>query len=132
MKKFMIGIAIISAILTIFVFYNPYHDSSYPNDYCDSDTIETSLLKCIKIEQCIAENTNHVPLHSISYRFFDIKKQDFKKNIKKESKYKPICYKSNLDGKEQRKNTPCFLSHLHFATADPNADRGSKNNFIML
>jgi len=130
MKEFVIGIAIISAILTIFLFYNPCHESYYPNDYCDSDTIETSLLNCIKIERCTVENTNHVPFHSISYRFIDLKKHDIPKKIKKESKYKPICNKLNLDGKEMMKNAPYFLSHLHFATSEPNADRGCKNKFI--
>ena len=103
---------------------------SYYSENYDIKTYDDHLIYCLKIEKCTVENTNHISLCSISYRFIDIKIHEFKKNIKIESKYRPICYKSNLDGKDMIKNAPSFLSHLHFATSDQNADRGCKNKYL--
>ena len=130
MKRYLIVILAISAILAVFVLYNPCLISSYTVDYYDSNSFNTFFLNCIKILNSKTESNEESTLCSISYRFINLKKHEVPKVIKKESKYRPICYKSNLDGRALIKNTPCFLSHIHFATSDQNADRGCKNKYL--
>jgi len=60
---------------------------------------------------------------------FDKSKDKKIKTIKEYTK-STIQNKLFCDNKVNKSNTPCFLSHFHFATTDPNADRGCKNKFI--
>jgi len=133
MKSLIVAVGSIIVFVAVLLCNNHYKENSYYSEYSGLKTYYNAyLIDCIKIISSKIESPEESPLHRISFKFIDLKKHEFKKNIKKEFKYKPICYKSYLDGKEMMKNAPSFLSHLHFATSDPNADRGTKNKFILL
>jgi len=132
MKSLVVAVGFVVVLVAVLVCYNDYEKYLWRYEYSGLNTFDNYLTDCIKIISDKIESSEESPFFRISYNFIDIKKHEFKKNIKKEFKYKPICDKSYLDGKEMMKNAPCFLSHLHFATSDPNADRGCKNKFIML
>ena len=133
MKSLVVAVGYIIVFIAVLLCYNDYEEYSSHSEYSILKTYYDDYLRdCIKLEVSSANSTEESPFYNISYNFIDIKKHEFKKNLKKEFKYKPFCNKSNSDSKEQAKNAPCFLSHLHFATSDPNADRGCKNKFIML
>ena len=68
-------------------------------------------------------------LQDINKTIFDKSKDKKIKTIKDNTK-QTIQNKLLCDNKVNKSNTPCFLSHFHFATTDPNADRGCKNKFI--
>jgi len=70
-----------------------------------------------------------IDTHHSRKTIFD-KSIDKKEKIKKEHTKSTIQNKLLCDNKVNKSNTPCFLSHFHFATTDPNADRGCKNKFI--
>ena len=133
MKSLVVAVGSIIVFAAVLLCNNHYEVYSCQYEHSDLKTYyHDYLTDCIKIISSKIEITVKSPFYSISYNFIDLKKYEFKKKIKKEFKYKPICNKSNLDGKEMMKNAACFLSHLHFATSDPNADRGTKNKFILL
>ena len=131
MKSLVVAVGSIIVFAAVLLCNNHYEVYSCQYEHSDLKTYyHDYLTDCIKIISCKIESAEESQLYKISFKFIGQKKHDFKKNIKREFKYKPICNKSNLDGKEMMKNAPSFLSHLHFATSDPNADRGCKNKII--
>ena len=148
MKNLLVVFVSIIVFVAVLLCSNRYVEYSCHFEYSDLKSYDNYLTDCIKINSGKIESSEESPLHRISYNFIDLlslrgtkqssqfysdktKKLEFI-NIKKEFKYKPICNKTNSDSKEQVKNAPSFLSHLHFATSDPNADRGCKNKILML
>jgi len=133
MKSLVVAVGSIVVFVAVLLCNNHYEEYSYYSEYSGLKTYYDDYpTDCIKLEVSSVNSTEESPFFSLSIIFIDIKKHEFKRYIKKEIKYKPICNKSNSDSKEQVKNAPIFLPHLHFATSDPNADRGTKNKFIML
>ena len=118
MKYFAVFLGSIIVFVVILFYYNQYDEYSYYGEYSDAKAYDDYLIDYIQIVNSKIENTDESPFSNLSNNFIDIKKHEFKKNIKKEFKHKPICNKPNLDSKEMMQNAPCFLSHLHFATPD--------------
>jgi len=148
MKSLEVAVVSIIVFIAVLLCSNRYEEYSCHYEYSDLKSYDNYLTDCIKEISSKIESSEESPFYCISYNFIDIlslrgtkqssqfysdktKKFEFIK-IKKEFKYKPICNKSNSDSKEMMKNAPSFLSHLHFATTDPNADRGCKNKILML
>jgi len=133
MKSLIVAFGSIIVLVVVLLCYNDYEEYSSHSEYSSLKTdYDDYLTDYIKIINNKIVSPEEFPFYSISHKFIDKKKHNFKKNIKRDIKYKPICNKQSSDCKEQVKNAPSFLSHLHFATSDPNADRGTKNKILML
>jgi len=96
--------------------------------------ITKKLIECLN-HYNIQINTeqNHLAKKSTHIIFVDKKekqKKDYKNTTKKEHIKTTFLNKICLHSKVNELNHPCFLSHFHFATTNPNADRGCKNKFI--
>jgi len=107
-----------------------------PYPYFSDVKIASQLIKCLdnikphlhNISETNPSDINHLFIKTTDKK--DKKKKEYQKSIKKELFRTAFLHKTHLINKVNLSKTPCFLSHIHFATMDSCADIGCKNKFI--